>query len=218
MCIKGCTDPIVVKFAEKVWLNFLSMHDEAYYMVLYFGESLEFRKKMSLNAPLRFLSWFPAMHTFMLARLSPVLCRKGTNKAACLGLEAIMAILKSKKLPGMSFEEGHCYNDAYCYCGCRCWGKGAVVKESLTYLSFEKVDGDFLPIMLHPDLLHVRNIHGNNDTSFTSSMIVNTPFIPHVRVKTVFLKAFKLYKDEEVLKLLFQQAEERGGEDISHKL
>jgi hypothetical protein len=49
-------------------------------------------------------------------------------------------------------------------------------------------------------------------------MIVNTPFIPHVRVKTVFLKAFKLYKDEEVLKLLFQQAEERGGEDISHKL
>ena len=34
------------------------MHDEAYYMVLYFGESLEFRKIMSLNATLRFLSWF----------------------------------------------------------------------------------------------------------------------------------------------------------------
>ena len=97
------------------------MHDEAYYMVLYFGESLEFRKRMSLNASLRFLSWFPTMHTFMLARLSPVLCGKGTKKAVCLGLEAIMAILKSKKLPGMSYEEGHCYNDAYC--GCYVGGK-----------------------------------------------------------------------------------------------
>ena len=49
-------------------------------------------------------------------------------------------------------------------------------------------------------------------------MIVNTPFIPHVRVKTVFLKAFKSHEDKNELDLLFQQAEERGGEDISHKL
>jgi hypothetical protein len=49
----------------------------------------------------------------MLARLSPVPHRKGTNKAASFGLEAIIVILMSNKLPGMSYEEGHCYNDAY---------------------------------------------------------------------------------------------------------
>jgi len=71
--------------------------------------------------------------------------------------------------------------------------------------------------MVHPDLGHVGKTYGYNGSSFTSSMIVNTPFIPHVRVKTVFLEAFKSYEDEEVLDLLFQQAEERGG-DISYKL
>jgi hypothetical protein len=49
-------------------------------------------------------------------------------------------------------------------------------------------------------------------------MVVKTPFIPHVRVKTVFLKAFKSYEDEEEIDLLFQQAEERGGGEISYKL
>jgi hypothetical protein len=42
-------------------------------------------------------------------------------------------------------------------------------------------------------------------------MIVKTPFFPHPRVKKVFLKAFASYDDEEVLELLFQHAEERGG-------
>jgi hypothetical protein len=42
-------------------------------------------------------------------------------------------------------------------------------------------------------------------------MIVNTPFILHNRVKKVFLKAFSSYDDREVLELLSQQAEERGG-------
>jgi hypothetical protein len=49
-------------------------------------------------------------------------------------------------------------------------------------------------------------------------MIIKTPFLPHNRVKKVFLKAFQSYKDENELDLLFQQAKERGGEDISHKL
>jgi hypothetical protein len=42
MCIEACTDPIVVEFAEKVLLNLLIMHDEAYYTVLYIGESTNF--------------------------------------------------------------------------------------------------------------------------------------------------------------------------------
>jgi hypothetical protein len=63
----------------------------------------------------------------MLARLSPVSHGKGTNKAACFGLEAIMAILMSNKLPGMCVEEGHCYNDAIC--GCRFWGDGGIKKN-----------------------------------------------------------------------------------------
>jgi hypothetical protein len=100
------------------------MHDEAYYTVLYIGESIQFRRRMSRNYPVKFLSWFPATHTFMLAWLSPVSRGKGTNKAACFGLEAIMAILMSNKLPGMCVKEGHCYNDAIC--GCRFWGDGGV--------------------------------------------------------------------------------------------
>ena len=133
---------------------------------------------------------------------------ESTNKAACLGLEAIMAILLSNKFPGMSYEEGHCFNDAHC--GCRFWGKG-YLKDSLTYVSFEKVDGDFLPIMVHPNLRHVTNTYSGNGTSFISSTIVNTPFLPHDRVKKVFMKAFKSYEDEEEIEILFQQAEERGG-------
>jgi hypothetical protein len=68
----------------------------------------------------------------------------------------------------------------------------------LTYVSFEKVEGDFLPIMVHPDFCHIKHTYGSNGSSFTSSMIVNTPFLPHIRVN--------------------KEAEERGGEDISHKL
>jgi hypothetical protein len=86
MCIKGCTVPIAVEFTEKVLLNLLSMHDEAYCTALYIGECLNFQRRMSNNDPARFLSWFPATHTFMLAQLSPVQRIKGTNKAACLGL------------------------------------------------------------------------------------------------------------------------------------
>ena len=149
------------------------------------------------------------MHAFMLAWLCPDSHKKGTNKAACLGLEAIMAILLSNKLPGMSHEEGCSFNDAHC--GCRFWGKGCV-RDTLIYVSFEKVDDDFLPIMVHPDLRHVKKTYGNNGTSLISkSMIVNNPFHPHLRVEKVFLKAFKLSEDEEKIKLLFQQAEKRGG-------
>ena len=32
------------------------------------------------------------------------------------------------------------------------------------------------------------------------------------------MKAFKSYEDEEEIEILFQQAEERGGEDVSYKL
>jgi hypothetical protein len=84
-----------------------------------------------------------------------------------------MAILLSNKLPGLSCEEGHCFNDAHC--GCRFWGNGCFI-ESLTYVSFEEVDDVFLPIMVHPDLRHVQNTYGNIGTSLISSMIVNTPF------------------------------------------
>ena len=83
----------------------------------------------------------------MLAKLSPV-CSKGTNKAACLGLEAIMAILMSKKLPGMSHEEGRCFNDAHC--GYRFWGKGQIGKESLMYVSFEKLMEIFSQLLSIP--------------------------------------------------------------------
>ena len=214
-CIEECTDPTVVEFARKVLLNLLSMHDSAYYTVLYFGESISFRKRMRNKDPVRFLCWFPATHTFMLAKLSPV-CSKGTNKAACFGLEAIMAILMSEKLPGMRYEEGRCFNIAHC--GCRFWGNESVLKESLTYVSFEKIDGELLPIMVHPDFCHIKSTYGFSGTSFSSRMIVKTPFLQHNRVKKVFLKAFQSYKDEEVLDLLFQQAEERGGEDIAYKL
>jgi hypothetical protein len=214
VCIEGCTDPTVVEFARKVLLNLLSMKDSDYYTVLYFGESISFLKRMSRKDPVRFLSWFPATHTFMLAKLSPV-CSKGTNKAACFGLEAIMAILMSEKLPGMRYEEGRCFNDAHC--GCRFWGENAV-KESLTYVSYEKVDGKFLPINFHPDIDHVRNTYGRTNASFTSSMIVKTPFLQHNRVKKVFLKAFNSREEEKVLDLLFKQAEERGGEDITYNL
>ena len=189
------------------------MHDSAYYTVLYFGESISFCKRMNHKDPVRFLSWFPATHTFMLAKLSPV-CSKGTNKAACLGLEAIMAILMSKKLPGMSHEEGRCFNDAHC--GYRFWGKGQIGKESLMYVSFEKVEGDLLPIIVHPNFHHVKTTYGhNNDSSITSSMVEKTPFLPYSRVKKVFLKqAFRSYEDEKVLDLLFQHAEERGGRTL----
>jgi hypothetical protein len=126
-----------------------------------------------------------------------------------------MAIWMSNKLPGMCIEEGRCFNDACC--GCRFWGQGGF-NENLTYVSFEKVEGDFLPIMVHPDFHLLKLTYGNNGSSFTSSMKVNTPFLPHIRVKKVFLKAFSSYDDREVLELPFQQAEERGGGDISHKL
>jgi hypothetical protein len=148
----------------------------------------------------------------MLAQLSPLSRVKRTNKAACFGLEAIMAIWMSNKLPGMSYKEGRCFNDAICgYWGCR------DIYKNLTYVSFEKVQGDFLPIMVHPDIRHIKQTYGHNGL-FSSSMIVKTPFLSHVRLKKVFLKAFKSYQDEEVLELLFQQAEERGGEEISYKL
>ena len=137
---------------------------------------------MNHKDPVRFLSWFPATHTFMLAKLSPV-CSKGTNKAACLGLEAIMAIWMSEKLPGMSHKEGRCFNDAHC--GYRFWGKGQIGKESLMYVSFEKVEGDFLPIIVHPNFHHIKTTYGhNNDSSITSSMVEKTPFLPYSRVKT----------------------------------
>ena len=164
--------------------------------------------------PVRFLSWFPATHSFLLAKLIPVR-NKGTNKAACLGLEAIMAILMTKKLPGMCIKEGRCFNDAHC--GCRLWGDFGTNKN-LTYVSFEKVLGEFLPIMLHPDIRHVRNTYGGIGSSFTSSMVMKTPFLQHNRVKKVFVKGFKLPGDEKVLDLLFQHTEERGGEDIAYKL
>jgi hypothetical protein len=167
IAFEGCTDPIVVEFAEKSLMNLLSMHDEAYYTVFYIGESITFFKRMSRNDPARFLSWFPATHTFMLAKPSPVQCSKVTNKAAYLGLEAIMAIWMSNKLPGMCIEEGHCFNDACC--GCRFWGQGGF-NENLTYVSFEKVEGDFLRIMVHPEFRHINHTYGYNDTSFTSSM------------------------------------------------
>ena len=215
MCIKECTDPTVVEFARKVLLNLSSMQDSDFYTVLYIGESISFSRRMSDNDPRRFLSWFPATHTFMLARLSPVSRNKGTNKAACFGLESIMAIWLSNKLPGMSNEEGRCFNDAHC--GCRFWGDGGF-NEYFTYVSFEKVDGELLPLMVHPSFKHIVITYGHSHISLTSSMIIKTPFLQHTRVKNVFLKAFKSYKDEEMLDLLFQQAEERGGEDISHKL
>ena len=179
MCIKGCTDPTVVEFAEKVLLNLLSMHDSAYYTVLYIGESIQFRGRMSSKDPRRFLSWFPDTHTFMLAKLSPVR-NKETNKAACLGLEAIIAILMSNKFPGMCIEEGRCFNDAFC--GCRFW-KCDGINENLTYVSFEKVEGDFLPIMVHPDFHHIKRTYGVDDYSFSSSMIVKTPFSRMVELR-----------------------------------
>jgi hypothetical protein len=217
MCIDECTDSTVVEFARKVLLNLSSMQDSDFYTVLYIGESIEFRKRMTCKDPVRFLSWFPATHTFLLARLSPVSRNKRTNKAACLGLEATLAILMCNKLPGMSYEEGRCFNDAHC--GCRFWGNVNVCgRESLTYVSYEKVDGEFLPLMVHPSFTHIKITYGHNRISFSSSMIIKTPFLQHTRVKNVFLKAFKSYEDEEELDLLFQQAEERGGEDISHKL
>ena len=167
----------MLKFAKKAWTNLLNKQDDYFYTGLYFGESITFLKRMSYNNPARFLSWFPATHTFMLAKLSPVQRSKGTNKAVCLGLEAIMAIWMSNKLPGMCMEEGHCFNDACC--GCRFWGQGGF-NENLTYVSFEKVEGDYLPIMVHPDFHHLKLTHGNNGSSFTSSMLVNTPFLPHL--------------------------------------
>ena len=72
--------------------------------------------------------------------------------------------------------------------------------------------------MVHPEFAHIRRTYGYYASSFTISMIEKTPFLPHNRVKKVFLKAFKSIKDEEVLDLLLQQAEERRGEDISYKL
>jgi hypothetical protein len=147
MCLKGCTDKTVLKFSKKAWTNLLNKQDDYFYTGLYFGDSLKFHKRMSYNAPSRFLSWFPATHTFMLAWLSPVPRRKGTNKAASLGLEAIMVILMSNKLPGMSYKEGHCYNDAYC--GCRFWGKGGT-NEYLTYASFEKKMENFFQLWFIP--------------------------------------------------------------------
>jgi hypothetical protein len=120
----------------------------------------------------------------------------------------------SEKLPGMRYEEGRCFNDAHC--GCRYWGKEAV-QESKTYVSFEKVGGEFLPIIVHPNFHHIRTTYGNC-SSFTSSMVEKTPFLPHSRVEKVFLKAFKSHEDEKVLDLLFQHAERRGGEDIAFNL
>ena len=72
--------------------------------------------------------------------------------------------------------------------------------------------------MVHPSFKHIEITYGQNHTSFSSSMIIKTPFLQHTRVKNVFLKAFKSYEDEEMLDLLFQQAEERGGEDSAYKL
>jgi hypothetical protein len=156
MCIEECTDSTVVEFARKVLLNLSSMQDSDFYTVLYIGESIEFRKRMTYKDPVRFLSWFPATHTFLLARLSPVSRNKRTNKAACFGLESIMAILMSYKLPGMSYEEGRCFNDAHC--GCRFWGN-VCGRENLTYVSYKKVDGEFLPIMVHPSFKHKFQAH-----------------------------------------------------------
>ena len=56
MCIEGCTDPKVVEFAEKVLLNLLEIHDEAYYTVLYIGEAIGFLRRMSQKDPVPFLS------------------------------------------------------------------------------------------------------------------------------------------------------------------
>jgi hypothetical protein len=53
---EGCTDPKVVEFAEKVLLNLLKIHDEAYYTVLDIGEAIGFLRRMSQKDPVRFLS------------------------------------------------------------------------------------------------------------------------------------------------------------------
>ena len=88
IAFEGCTDPIVVEFAEKSLMNLLSMHDEAYYTVLYIGESIRFCKRKTLKDPVRFISWFPATHAFMVAQLRTNQHNKCTMKAACFGLEA----------------------------------------------------------------------------------------------------------------------------------
>ena len=73
MCLKGCTDKTVLKFAKKAWTNHLNKQDDYFYTGLYIGESLKFCMRMSRNHPLQFLSWFPATHTFMLAWLSQLI-------------------------------------------------------------------------------------------------------------------------------------------------
>jgi hypothetical protein len=52
----------VVKFAKKAMKNLASMHDDDFYTVLYFGESIMFQARMKHLYPKRFLSWFPATH------------------------------------------------------------------------------------------------------------------------------------------------------------
>ncbi len=176
-CIAGCIDKKVIEFSQKALKNLASLKDDDVYTVLYFGETIEFHARMAKKYPDQFLSWFPATHAFMLAQLRPDLRDKNAMKAACYGLEANMAIWMSHKLPvlssykyGCSFNVGHC--------GCR-WISSHASDSENTYVSYEKVDGVFLPLMVHPNLKDIRNIFGDFKTTqtFTSTQIINTPFI-----------------------------------------
>ena len=68
----------------------------------------------------------------------------------------------SYKLPGMRYEEGRCFDVAHC--GCRFWGN-VCGRENLTYVSYEKVDGEFLPI-------EVEGIQGTGPQIITSRLHV----------------------------------------------
>ena len=83
--------------------------------------------------------------------------------------------------------------------------------KDLTYVSFEKVEGEYLPIIVHPDFKHIRFTYSFLASSFNTSMVEKTPFLSHNRVKKVFIKGFKSHEDEKVLDLLLQHTEERGG-------
>ena len=218
MCIEGCNDPKVVEFAEKLLLNLLGMDDEDYYTVLYIGESICFRIRMNFKDPVRFLSWFPATHVFMVAQLRTDQHNKNTLKAACLGLEACLAILMSFRLPGLKYNTGRCFNNGDC--GCRFWGNGDdCFSSSWTYKTFEKVGEEFLPLMVHQNFKDLERVFGI-ERGENSGVKIQTSqsFTQFSNNSKVYVKAFCPYANSDEIEHLFQLANERGGDERSYEL
>ncbi len=92
---------------------------------------------------------------------------------------------------------------------------------SWTYISFEKVGEEFLPLMVHQDFHDARRVFGRDigGKSISSEMIQTSQSITQYSHNSkVYVKAFSPYTNRDEIEHLFQLANKRGGDERSYEL